>query len=145
NALRSQTQERLNRDLVGDDGRWHRLTGLDDDFQLGGSGDAISYLTSEDKTTLLVVKKNAHVLRRVLKWLDNDQVRKALVDAPVLVIDDEADQASVATETINPLLRDLLEALPRGTYVGYTATPFANVFIDPTDSGDLYPRDFIYP
>src|SRR5699024_3912335 len=67
-----------------------------------------------------------------------------LQNQQVLIIDDEADQASVATRSINPLIREILQLMPRSTYIGYTASPFANVFIDPNDSTDLYPKDFIY-
>ena len=59
-----------------------------------------------------------------------------------LIIDDEADQASVETARINPLIMRILRALPRHTYLGYTATPFANVLINP-EAADLYPSDFI--
>ena len=69
---------------------------------------------------------------------------------PALVIDDESDQASPSTSrqgkpptAINKCIRDILELLPRGQYVGYTATPFANVFINPHEHSDLFPRDFV--
>jgi hypothetical protein len=79
-----------------------------------------------------------------------------LLEVPSLVIDDESDQASVNTrkptraETkersrINEAIVGLLALLPRGQYVGYTATPFANVFIDPADAVDLFPKDYIIP
>ncbi|WP_235831535.1 Z1 domain-containing protein [Gordonia zhaorongruii] len=156
NALRKQTQQRLNDDLVsGAPERWFSITGIDGDFDLTRIGDdsktgpakhdAVTYLTARDKTSLLVVKKNATVLRKLRKWLEKPTAQNALRNAPVLVIDDEADQASVESGTINPLIRDILRLLPRGAYIGYTATPFANVFIDPSDASDLYPRDFIYP
>lgn len=75
-------------------------------------------------------------------------------DVPALVIDDESDQASVNTvdpnragekrrTATNDQIRMLLKVLPRAQYVGYTATPFANVFISPVDAEDLFPRDFI--
>lgn len=155
NSLRRQTQDRLITDLTEKvPGRWHAITDVDGDFNLIRLGqqkkgpakfDAVGYLTSQDKTSLLVVKKNATVLRKLFQWLDKPSAKAALQTAPVLVIDDEADQASVETKTINPLIRDILRLFPRGTYIGYTATPFANVFIDPSNSDDLYPRDFIYP
>ncbi|MBY4570363.1 hypothetical protein ACN95_10070 [Gordonia sihwensis] len=156
NALRQQTQLRLDDDLVsGIPGRWFSITGKHSDFDLTKIGDdsnkgpakhdAVTYLTAEGKTSLLVVKKNAVILRKLKKWLEKPTAQKALKTAQVLVIDDEADQASVESGTINPLIRDILALLPRGAYIGYTATPFANVFIDPTDASDLYPRDFIYP
>src|SRR5207249_11061084 len=67
---------------------------------------------------------------------------EVLADCPAVIINDEADQASVATPRINGLIKDLLQLLPRAVYVGYTATPFANLLIDPS-AKDLYPSDFI--
>lgn len=141
NGLRRQTQVRLDRylkDLNPD--RWITLTGETRDF-VEQTHEASAAL-SEEKTVLAVVKKNAAVLTKLIRWLDTPNSRKALASAPVLIIDDEADQASVATGRINPLIRKLLSLMPRCTYVGYTATPFANVFIDPTQD-DLYPKSFI--
>ncbi|TYB58921.1 hypothetical protein FXF51_35950 [Nonomuraea sp. PA05] len=141
NGLRRQTQVRLDqylKDLNPD--RWMTLTGESRDF-VEQTLEASAAL-SEEKTVLAVVKKNAAVLDKLIKWLDKPNSRKALASAPVLIIDDEADQASVATGRINPLIRRLLRLMPRCTYIGYTATPFANVFIDPTQD-DLYPKSFI--
>jgi hypothetical protein len=177
NGLRRQTQLRLKAELVGyaDNRpsavrlppvgqRWHEFTReeLDGDFRPG-------YTTPTalqgPQPVLLVVKKNGAVLRRLLQWL-----REAPMDVrrniPTLLIDDEADQASVDTRgtyqtedelpsqdyeppsVINGLIRDLLGLFSRKTYVAYTATPFANILIphdafDPSLQNDLYPRDFI--
>ncbi|MEU0342699.1 Z1 domain-containing protein [Streptomyces bobili] len=103
---------------------------------------------------ILVVKKNKSVLTKLVK--DLKQIHGLLGELPALIIDDESDQASVNTldpkkweqgrperTAINGLLCQLLELLPRAQYVGYTATPFANVFIDPGDDGDLFPSDFL--
>ncbi|MFI1810056.1 Z1 domain-containing protein [Streptomyces sp. NPDC020422] len=102
---------------------------------------------------IMVVKKNKSVLTKLVKDL-----RKIgfLDEVPTLIIDDESDQASVNTTdpkkwesgkvsrtAINGLISELLHRLPRAQYVGYTATPFANVFIDPTDNEDIFPRDFL--
>lgn len=106
---------------------------------------------------LLVVKKNATVLDKLRTDLQRANSDGLLIDIPALVIDDESDQASVNTvrpssiddeekierTRINAAIVHLLEILPRAQYVGYTATPFANVFIDPADAEDLFPRDFI--
>lgn len=74
----------------------------------------------------------------------------------MLLIDDEADNASVNTrkEEIDPtktnqIIRKICNVFKNSTYVGFTATPFANVFIDPdsVDSmkrADLFPEHFIY-
>lgn len=177
NSLRRQTQIRLQRELVGyaDDrpsavrlpplGRqWHAFTSeeLTGDFQPGHANHAALQGT---QPVLLVVKKNGAVLRRLLRWLDDapEEVRRTI---PLLVIDDEADQASVDTRgtyqtedeplpadyeepsVINRLIRDLLRKFLRRAYVAYTATPFANILIphdtfDPQRENDLYPKDFI--
>lgn len=106
---------------------------------------------------IAVMKKNTTALKNLLHDLKN--IRADGREIPVLIIDDEADQASVNTvnprskkeaaaeakkrSAINKLIADLLAELPRAQYVGYTATPFANVFISPDDSEDLFPKDFI--
>lgn len=141
NGLRRQTQARLNEYLAQlNPSLWVSMTDESKDFNKPTQ--QAPALLSTDKTIVAVVKKNAAVLRKLVAWLNTTDSRKALTAAPVLVIDDEADQASVATGRINPLVRKLLSLMPRATYVGYTATPFANVFIDPS-SDDLYPRTFI--
>ncbi|MFE7561684.1 Z1 domain-containing protein [Kitasatospora sp. NPDC057500] len=103
---------------------------------------------------IMVVKKNKAVLAKLVK--DLKQIRGLLGELPTLIIDDESDQASVNTTdprkrekgstertAINGLISQLLGLLPRAQYVGYTATPFANVFIDPGDSEDIFPSDFL--
>ncbi|MGV9554952.1 Z1 domain-containing protein [Streptomyces sp. NPDC003522] len=103
---------------------------------------------------VLVVKKNKAVLTKLVK--DLKQIHGLLGELPALIIDDESDQASINTldpkkweqgrterTAINGLLSQLLGLLPRAQYVGYTATPFANVFIDPGDDEDLFPSDFL--
>jgi len=100
-----------------------------------------------------IMKKNTTALKNLIHDLKN--IRADSREIPVLIIDDEADQASVNTvnprskaavrksSAINQLIKDLLELLPRAQYVGYTATPFANVFVSPDDSQDIFPKDFI--
>ena len=104
---------------------------------------------------IAVVKKNKTVLTKLVRDLRNVTAR--LDEIPALIIDDEADQASVNTinpaktkapddtkrTAINGLIAELLGELKRSQYVGYTATPFANVFISPEDSEDIFPKDFI--
>jgi hypothetical protein len=103
---------------------------------------------------LAVVKKNSTVLTRLVD--DLREIRAELGEIPALIIDDEADQASVNTKkqqsktdeekersAINRRISDMLSVLKRAQYVGYTATPFANVFVDPDDSEDIFPKDFI--
>jgi hypothetical protein len=140
NSLRRQTQTRLIRDLVDlNPPLWHQITKPEHDFV--PPPNAQSFLASRDQSLLLVVKKNGPVLRKLRDWLE--EAREQLVNCPTLIIDDEADQATVATRKINPLIRDVIGRLPKVCYVGYTATPFANLLIDPVNEEDFYPRDFI--
>ena len=103
---------------------------------------------------LVVVKKNKSVLTRLVR--DLKSIKPKLAEIPALIVDDESDHASVNTidrrrwrqgqrqrTAINGLIAQLLELLPRAQYVGYTATPFANVFIDPDDAQDIFPKDFL--
>lgn len=120
---------------------------------------------------ILVVKKNQSILRNLHQWLsirsieDPTDGRQRIRGVPLLMIDDEADNASVNTRAIpfdsdgnpqddydvtkiNGLIRQLLDMFEKSAYVGYTATPFANIFIDPSDSTSshgegLFPRSFI--
>ena len=113
---------------------------------------------------VLVVKKNQSVLRNLIAWAttirqqrDPHSDRLVVRGVPLLVIDDEADHASVNTadyeeaepSKINSLIRDLLAKFEQSAYVGYTATPFANILIDPAADhpaikDDLFPRSFIF-
>ncbi len=120
---------------------------------------------------LLVVKKNASVLNNLLKWSKNilrlsgqGNSKSRVHGVPLLVIDDEADHASINTNPIldengkpdsemdpsriNGLIRRLLNSFEQSAYIGYTATPFANIFIADRITNeefgeDLFPRSFI--
>lgn len=141
NGLRRQTQERLDRQLKElNPGKWRTLTSEDRDFRM--PPEHPSAALGGDKIALAVVKKNTTVLKKLVRWLERPDGKRALQTARVLIVDDEADQASVATASINPLIMRLMKMMPLATYIGYTATPFANVFIDP-NSEDLYPKNFI--
>ncbi|OBB45418.1 Z1 domain-containing protein [Mycobacterium sp. 852002-51961_SCH5331710] len=153
-----------------------RLTGARDDYKLLKAG--LGYLDFRQTDHLVdparplydpqnlyrpdirvaVVKKNSRVLRKLVQ--DLQSTKTDLGEIPTLIIDDEADQASINTTrpkkdkdkdseeekertAINRLIAQLLTELKRAQYVGYTATPFANVFVDPEDSEDIFPKDFI--
>ena len=104
-----------------------------------------------------VIKKNKSSLEKLIA--DLKPHKGDLAQLPVLIIDDESDQASVDTTnpakwsknsaasrertTINGLITEILGLCARAQYVGYTATPFANVFVDPDDESDLFPSDFV--
>ncbi|MFE3976504.1 MULTISPECIES: Z1 domain-containing protein [unclassified Peribacillus] len=168
NDLRSQTQLRLEREVVG---TVDKITGEKQGVALVKTGgtqietwttvqDDISTnnaigIKNLDKPILLVVKKQKDVLPSLIDLLRNS-IKLSEMRPPVLIIDDEADQASVDASKknienpskINRLIRELLSLFDQKSYVGYTATPFANLLIkadaNHTDVGmDLYPKDFV--
>lgn len=144
NNLRRQTQVRLSKDLL--DSSWAPLTTNDADFGTVNNGSAM--LKNRTKA-IAVVKKNQSRLESLRSWLaDIPEDIRARV--PIMILDDEADQATPNSSTkaesrtrINELVRQIWAEVKTGTYVGYTATPFANVFMDPHDEAELYPADFI--
>lgn len=110
-------------------------------------------LTSFKEPVVLVIKKNSSILENLVKWIKSNNL--SLETHPLLLIDDEADQASINTKkedsevtAINRKIRELLSLFQKNSYIGYTATPFANIFIDPETrdemlGDELFPRDFI--
>lgn len=148
NGLRQQTQLRLERDVVEAYAEpWVLLTLPNRDFGAVAQGPGL--LSATELRNLAVIKKNVTRLRKVRDWL-NAIPLAVRNGCPALIIDDEVDQATPNTKAareeitaINRLIREILQALPTGGYIGYTATPFATVFLDPTDSEELYPSDFI--
>lgn len=130
-------------------------------------------VSPEERPWLFVVKKNKTVLERLLHWIRNrvahhensETGQKLVTKLPLLIIDDESDHGSVDTgdnavdelgnpdeehnpSTINRLIRSILHHFSRKAYVGYTATPFANIFIhdhgETREHGpDLFPSAFI--
>src|SRR5450830_38284 len=110
-------------------------------------------LANISEPILFVMKKNKSPLENLTKWLDAQLKASGLErhELPLLIIDDEADNATVnvkkddeAPATINRLIREVISKFSRSSYVAYTATPFANVFIDPDKEDDLFPSNFIY-
>lgn len=146
--LRYQTQDRLERQLIANDhANWYRLTTTDHDFRGDNNPQR---LKDTNIRFIAVVKKNAKRLLALNNWINK---AGDLGDrCPILVIDDEADQASIDVSSpssknrrsaINKQISDLLNH-QRTIYVAYTATPFANVLIDPNKMDDLYPSNFIH-
>jgi hypothetical protein len=174
NNLRSQTQLRIDESVLGFDtqhgrafnnqNQWigvgkpipgtiaHSMTTSEDkgDFNNRAANTAINFQTEEP--IVAVVKKNASVLRNLSQWLASKAIilpdgSREIRDKALLLIDDEADNASINTSpttstTINRHIRDILNLFAKSGYVGYTATPFANIFIELKED-DLFPRDFI--
>ncbi|WP_286166229.1 Z1 domain-containing protein [Bacillus sp. E(2018)] len=172
NDLRAQTQLRLEDEVVGM--RKGQSTGVGK-VRVNDSDHIINLLTSieQDFSTkatnvriniaekgLAVIKKNKTVLENLKEYISefiSSVDPTVLQKLPVLIIDDEADQASVDTsrinkeedpKTINRLIRELINLFHKKCYVGYTATPFANLLINvdtihETANKDLYPSDFV--
>ena len=99
---------------------------------------------------VFVLKKNKSVLVALSQWLSQQPLTAGKLDIPLLLLDDESDYASVNTReetnptAINFAIRNILQWFSRSSYIGFTATPFANIFIDHENTNDLFPRDFIY-
>lgn len=195
NNLRSQTQIRLEEAFLGYETSPNREPGNpigvfweDSDPSIhphcattrANNGDFNSAVANhfsispEQRPWLFVVKKNKSVLTKLLKWIRSNHVadatdpetgRKLVTKLPLLLIDDEADHASVDTgeqifdsdglpdkdhqpKAINSLIRQILHSFSKSAYVGYTATPFANIFIHRSgetrlEGPDLFPQSFI--
>jgi len=170
--LRSQSQERLDEGFVGRDsrkvlqgetgsvkigaGRFRSkianvLTSIDSDF-LTSNYSALRGIPLENvkEPVLLVMKKNKTALENLNSFLNSQRPKGAThLSLPLLVVDDEADNASVNSNkdetpaTINRQIRELIGKFRQASYVAYTATPFANVFINP-EGKDLFPNNFVY-
>lgn len=198
-VLRSQTQRRIDKELIGKEqlGReyvndpdyddfvshgakpselgafdWSRLTGPEADYQKLAYGvEALKFERKDPShpffhpnnlysanARIAVVKKNSKVLDKLiadLASLQRQGIGEPLDQIPALIIDDESDQASINVKkqsgpneeqertATNKAIVTLLKMLPRAQYVGYTATPFANVFVDPDSEEDIFPKDFL--
>jgi hypothetical protein len=174
--LRKQTQGRIDEGFVGMDSRNFNkvnkrnayigagkynskknvvsFTTTEKDFDLKGLNMRLSSVTDP---VIFVIKKNKSILEKLHSWLKGKNAHQStgIIDLPMLLIDDEADNASVNTNdpdkdptAINNGIRNLLKLFRKYSYVGFTATPFANIFIDPQlgadTNDDLFPKDFIY-
>ncbi|SLN51893.1 Z1 domain protein [Aquimixticola soesokkakensis] len=178
--LRSQTQTRIDEGLIGRNSDISRLenarndgwvgVGLIDqsrepsalttrqaDFRKGQADQRIPLVNMEKEPIVFVIKKNASVLKNFLTWLKASNLSRGggTIDQPMILIDDEADNASInvakgpeAVSRINGQIRSLLNLFSKSSYVAFTATPFANIFIDPDlqheEAGrDLFPEHFL--
>lgn len=179
NNLRTQTQGRIDEGFVGRDSSADRvkklkgvgllnrnrkfpitLTTLERDFTKQTASQIVADLEGFSQPVVVVIKKNVTTLSNLYAWLRDwnteGGAKDRISNVPLLMIDDEADNASINTskDDISPTrtnseIRQILSLFRRTCYVGYTATPFANIFINPdTDhemlKDDLFPRDFIY-
>ena len=179
--LRQQTQERLDIEFCGrksqylldpkqdienvpvgvgkygQDKRIETFTSVVKDFDKNILRSLGLSLHNVSAPVVFVVKKNKSILNNLIRWLkNNNQDARGAINLPMLLIDDEADNASVNTKkededptAINDAIRRLLKLFRQASYLGITATPYANIFINPETNDemrddDLFPRDFIY-
>lgn len=185
NDLRRQTQQRIDTEVLGyntsiDFVGKNKKIGVDNIKKLtlidslttqdifgDISGDLVQNIhIKDDSKIILVIKKNTFVLSHTIEYFRN-QIKDSpvLKNAPLLLIDDEADQASLninnnikynkegliddeSLSTINNHILSLLNLFNKNSYVGYTATPFANILVDPKHihkeyGAPLFPKDFI--
>jgi hypothetical protein len=171
NSLRKQTQDRVDAGFIGaysnsissgmiayvgvGESTKQRyaipLTNADWDFKKFIQKSKNEQATDFNKPVILVVKKNAAILASVCEWLKPGE---NLSGNSIIIIDDEADNASPNTKkpeydpsAVNRRIRDIYNKFPIASYIGFTATPFANFFINPYDINDedhdLFPHDFI--
>lgn len=179
NDLRKQTQLRLDSEVLGYETREDATHGAPKGVSTipGNKNLVVDCLTYNDNKgdfkgtkasialfpnmtpMIAIVKKNTSVLKHLLKFLSSSPAScytNDKLDVPILIIDDEVDQASVNTKNsddvedasrINGGIRKIIDKCNRCSYVGYTATPFANIFINPFVSqgqlDDLFPKNFI--
>lgn len=181
--LRKQTQERIDEGFVGcrsetllTDNRTYvgvsltdtqkkyyaiTFTSYERDFSVQAQNSMTFTMSDFNKSLpkIFVVKKNTHVLKEIYKFLNKEDSSNLRRD-PLLIIDDECDYASLNTKSeedptaINKQIRKILNLFGKSTYVGYSATPYANIFVNPEaqydekEDGqpvlpDLFPSDFI--
>lgn len=178
-SLRRQTQERVDEGFIGRSSKAYLQRNSQTIKKGVGSKDSQRFATgfttesSDFKTAVVrsmnaslhnmssepvvfVLKKNAKTLENLISWLeDYNTNNQGVIDLPLLLIDDEADNASINTHadnnptTINKHIRKLLQLFTKSSYLAVTATPFANIFIFPEknedmENDDLFPADYIY-
>ena len=154
--LRAQTQERVETEIIGPKISGNKYLGVGEICRMEELKVEVNCTTSRksdfkkeiaegntqiERYNILVVKKNVSVLKNILLWLNeySKKEKNTILKEPLLIIDDEADNASLnnmghkgkeyATQ-INKEIRAILALFHQKTYLGYTATPFANVLQD---------------
>ncbi len=153
----SKTVERVG---VGKDNHPVKVTAMTSlEYDFTGSKDQITTSLENHKLVMFIVKKNTRILNKLYSWLHelNMDYMDKKIHYPMLMIDDESDNASINTNKeeedptkTNEIIRKLVHVFTKTSYVGFTATPYANVFINPdtTDEemlkDDLFPKNFIY-
>ena len=176
--LRKQTQQRIDEAFTGMDsnamikqkvsvevgvGKYDKslkavsFTSKTSDFNAKQASNLGLSLNSLNDPVIFVIKKNVNALSKLNDWFKTFNVNgNNKIDASLLMVDDESDNASINTNPedkdptrTNDLIVKMLSMFNKASYVGFTATPFANIFIDPDSDEDmknenLFPKDYIY-
>lgn len=149
--LRQQTSDRLYKDLNGDGSsniKWRQVN-KPSVRSRETEHNMMNYNFNSSEAYFTVSLKNSSRLQNLKQWLFQDE--KKSKQLKILVIDDEADQASINTKdirdeasTINRLIKEIVNNrdVRAMNYIAYTATPYANV-LNETSPESLYPKDFI--
>lgn len=151
-SLRKQTSQRIRSDLTTDGSTNLHWKIIDNpslrqrEFQL----ENFDFRKNSHNRYITVCLKNSKRLKALKNWLTSNRAQQEQMK--VLIIDDEADQASIDTKNIdkdertaiNQSILDIVNDRRFGAmnYVAYTATPFANV-LNEAGEKSLYPKDFI--
>lgn len=163
--LRAQTQKRINKDVIGLGEVNAQINqpvgvGLIESFRGTATVQVSSITTSStdfkkslidanfdfSTTRILVCKKNVGVLTNLIYWLKSSMPEGSeKLTKSLLIVDDEADNASLNNlgykgkeyaSAVNRNIRILLNLFERRSYLGYTATPFANILQDQHEAPD---------
>jgi hypothetical protein len=180
NDLRKQTQERVDEGVLGRESKHllefkkgksvpigvgeFRINNVNSGTTTMGDftkpfADKLGFSLNGSDPVIFTIKKHAGMMKRLCEWISEhhylDVENNVKLDNPLLLIDDEADYATVNTKhhkdeitSTNEGIRNLLSLFNKSSYIGYTATPFANIFIDPDENSysseaDLFPKDFM--
>ncbi len=164
--LRKQTRDRFKEDLCNSEGvLWRVLDFTAEDKHFTADELKLNSLSGSKNFSnryLTVCLKNRRRLEKLVEWLYSDPTRTNKLR--IVVIDDEADQASINTADITPdeeqercAINQMIVNLVNGkksdgstpevkfqsmNYIAYTATPYANV-LNEAPGESLYPKDFI--
>ena len=150
--LRKQTSNRLFNDLNGSGNLNWQIVERPSVRNSTAQDNISNFLLSENDRSryLTVCLKNKARLEQLKRWLFSDANKAKQLK--ILIIDDEADQASVNTNdielgertAINRLITELVNSqkVKAMNYIAYTATPYANI-LNETSLDSLYPKDFI--
>lgn len=148
-SLMKQTFERIENDLLNDSIGSSQKWLITKDLKINNKAEiATALLSQEDngipeeykKTVVLVIMKNKAGMKKVESLLRavNQELGRTF---PVLIIDDEGDQASPNTKhekdeqsATYSAIRDLRDSLPNHSYLSYTATPEANLLLELEDT-----------